>query len=207
MKIAAANITGKMLGSPLVLASASVGRQLVLTQAGISFSVDPADIDESCFRDLAPRAMVTALSRAKAIEVDKRCNSRVIVAADTVVCLGIQVLGKPRTLDEAKWMLRTLSGQTHRVLTGVMILDQMTRRSSQFSVTTRVQMKRLEETEIDWYTVTGEPLGKAGAYAIQGKGARFVDRVSGDYSNLLGLPLARTIQALLQMGITDIYGK
>lgn len=170
---------------PLILASASPRRSALLLGAGIEFERCPADIDESRLPEEVPDDYVVRLARAKA-RAAWRAGTRSL-GADTVVVLDSAVLGKPRDAPEAERMLASLSGRSHRVLTGVALFDGTTVETH--CEVTEVQFRKLTATEIASYVATGEPLDKAGAYAIQGGAAKFVERIDGSYSNVVGLPI------------------
>jgi len=176
----------------LILASASPRRRELLTQAGFEFSVQPADIPEDPFRDEDPIAYVTRLAREKAEAVyAQRCGSDAtvqVLGADTTVTLDNQLLGKPENAEDAARMLRVLSGRTHRVITGVSLVTAA--RTQVAAEVTAVQFLSLSEEEIRHYIATGEPMDKAGAYAIQGYAARWIPRIHGCYFNVVGLPIS-----------------
>jgi septum formation protein len=174
---------------PLILASASPRRAELLTSSGYTFTVDPAEVDESVLPGEAPDTYALRVARAKAQVVTARHPAdRVVLAADTVVVAGTEILGKPVHAADATRMLTRLSGVGHDVLTAVVVRHAGRERSE--LVRTRVQFIELTPADIAWYVGTGEPEGKAGAYAIQGRGARFIDRIEGSWSNVVGLPVA-----------------
>ena len=188
----------------LILASASPRRAKILHDAGISFSVLSSAIDETPYPGETPQQLVQRLADAKAELVAARAaGPAILVAADTVVVLDGQILGKPRSTDEARRMLELFSGRTHSVVTGVSLirLPEMDRR--QFIETTLVQFAPLSRDEISRYLATEEPYDKAGAYAIQGHAGRYISRIEGCYFNVVGLPLARTIAALQELGWSE----
>jgi len=178
----------------LILASASPRRKELLEQIGVQFSVHAMDIDESVLEDETPSAYVERLAREKASAAQVQFPDAVVLAADTTVTLGDQILGKPQSREDAVAMLNALSGQTHRVMTGVALSSA----EGVFSrcVTTEVTFKPLAEELIERYVDTGEPMDKAGAYGIQGKAAVLVNDIRGSYSNVVGLPLAETAELL-----------
>ncbi len=182
----------------LVLASQSPRRRELLVQLGIALEVRPAHADESVLPGEAPRAYVLRVAREKARAVP----GDVVLAADTAVVLGGEVLGKPQDAQDARRMLRALSGMVHEVLTGVCVRRSPPAVAVELDavVATRVRFARLSPGEIDWYVGTGEPLDKAGAYAIQGSGGAFVVSVEGSVSNVVGLPLAETADLLRRAG-------
>jgi len=183
----------------LVLASASPRRRELLTQAGYTFTVHPADIPEDPLPNEDPVAYVTRLAREKAEAVfreitkapasDQRASAALqVLAADTTVTLDNQILGKPFNPADAARMLRLLSGRTHRVITGIALISAT---STQVAAeTTAVTFLPLTDDAIAAYIATGEPMDKAGAYAIQGRAARWIPRIEGDYFNVVGLPIA-----------------
>jgi len=188
----------------LVLASASPRRRELLAQAGFSFTIHPAHIPEDPLPNEDPVACVTRLAREKAQAVfaelsptweKKGLDGQSVLAADTIVTLDNQILGKPSDPSDAARMLRLLSGRTHQVITGVALV---TATSTQVAAeTTAVTFLPLTEDAIAAYIATGEPMDKAGAYAIQGRAARWIPRIEGDYFNVVGLPIA-LVSALLE---------
>ncbi|HUJ41521.1 MAG TPA: Maf family protein [Candidatus Acidoferrales bacterium] len=185
----------------LVLASASPRRAEILRSAGIPFRILPASVDESPRKGESPARYAARLARAKALAATRHVRGpAIILGADTVVVLGRKILGKPSSLAHARRMLRLLSGRTHRVLTAVALLRLAPggRRMRLLSAveSTRVSFARLSPREIAAYVATGEPIGKAGAYAIQGRAGKFITRIEGCYFNVVGLPLARLSRLL-----------
>ena len=185
----------------LVLASGSPRRAEVLADAGFTFEAVAASVDESRRDGESAETHVRRLAEAKARAVAGGVSPpAIVIAADTVVVIEGELLGKPASPDDAGEMLRRLSGRTHQVLTGLAVLripEGVTRVEIE---TTQVTFAPLTETEIEVYVASGEPLDKAGAYAIQGRGGRFVARVEGCYFNVVGLPLARLYRILGEMG-------
>ena len=188
----------------IILASQSPRRRELLGQMGISdFIVRPAAGEESVDRDLTPAKLVEALSRQKAQEVAAASQpDDLIIAADTVVSIDGQVLGKPAHTDDAFEMLSRLSGRTHTVLTGVTVCqgDRMVTGHE----STKVQFRNLTAEEICAYIATGEPMDKAGAYGIQGLGALLVEGIKGDYSNVVGLPICKLGLMLKSFGVDTL---
>ena len=178
----------------LVLASASPRRAELMTAAGFEFDIDPVHVDESRQAGESPAAYVERVARSKAAAGGTRHPSRVVVGADTVVVLEDDVLGKPRDEADARAMLRRLSGRSHEVMTAIAVSSNGDVRAR--VARTRVWFRGLSETEITWYAASGEPLDKAGAYAIQGLAARFIPRIDGSHSNVVGLPLATLYELL-----------
>jgi len=175
----------------LVLASASPRRRELLTQAGFSFEVHPADIAEDLLPGEEPIAYVTRLAREKAQAVYNQLSANpdlTVLGADTTVTLDAHILGKPEDAADAARMLRLLSGRTHRVITGVSVVSA--ERTEVAAEVTAVRFLTISEAEIAAYIATGEPMDKAGAYAIQGFAARWIPRIEGCYFNVVGLPLA-----------------
>ncbi len=183
----------------LVLASQSPRRRELLGQLGIALEVRPAQTDESVAPGEKPRAYVLRVAREKARAVP----GELVLAADTAVVLGDEVLGKPEGPDDARRMLRALSGTEHEVLTAVVVRRPSPAPALELDavVATRVRFAPLSPAEIDWYVDTGEPRDKAGAYAIQGAGGAFVLGVEGSVSNVVGLPLAETAALLRRAGL------
>jgi septum formation protein len=184
----------------LVLASGSPRRLDLLRQIGLEPSaVDSADIDETPHPKETPRRLALRLALAKALSVSPRHPGRHVVAADTVVAVGRRVLPKAGTPAEARACLDLLSGRNHRVLTAVAVAGP-TGRSASRLVETRVQFKRLSTSEVDAYLESGEGIGKAGGYAVQGRAGAFVIDLHGSYTGVVGLPLYETVCLLRGLG-------
>jgi septum formation protein len=178
----------------LILASSSPRRAELLRAAGFSFELAPVDVDEAVLKLEPPGEHVRRLARGKAEAGYARHPDAVVLGADTIVSVGGEIMSKPRDQGDATRMLRLLSGREHEVLTGVALVA---RRGVVVEVArTRVWVNPLTETEIADYVATGEPLDKAGAYGIQGIGSRFIDRIQGSYSNVVGLPVALVYRLL-----------
>ena len=185
----------------LILASGSPRRAELLRNAGISFSVLTSAIDETPIPDESPNDLVLRLANAKAELVAARAvGPAIILAADTIVVLDGKILCKPRSSDDARNMLEQLSGRTHSVLTGVSLIRLPDAAHLEFVESTLVYFNPLISKEISDYLSTGEPFDKAGAYAIQGRAARYIPRIEGCYFNVVGLPLARVTAALQALG-------
>ena len=182
----------------LVLASASPRRQELLRNAGISFEVQPSDIPEDPLPGEGARECAERLAREKALAVARNRPNDTVLGADTVVVIDGQILGKPTNAADAMRMLRMLSGRVHQVITGVCFVAGG--RWSVVSETTLVTMAEIPEREIAEYVATGEPMDKAGAYAIQGIASRWIPRIEGDYGNVVGLPVALVWRMLWQTG-------
>jgi septum formation protein len=174
--------------SPIILASASPRRAELLRAAGIPFRVEISNVEEARDPDEAPRAYAERLALDKARAVAQRFPGEPVLAADTIVIVDDAVLEKPADAADAARMLRQLSGRTHEVTTGVCVIASGN--ESVHSDTTRVVFRKLTEKDIAAYVATGEPMDKAGAYAIQGGAAGFVEKIEGDYDNVVGLPVA-----------------
>ncbi|HKM82096.1 MAG TPA: Maf family protein [Candidatus Acidoferrum sp.] len=188
----------------LILASASPRRAEILRDAGVAFTVVSSAVDETPYPDEAPQALVQRLADAKADLVAARAvGPAIVIAADTVVVLDGQVLGKPRSTEDARHMLEQLSGRTHSVHTGVSLIRLPDAGRLQFVETTLVHFSRLTAEEISKYLATEEPYDKAGAYAIQGRAGRFIPRIEGCYYNVVGLPLEHLLAALRELGWTE----
>ncbi len=179
----------------IVLASQSPRRKEILARMGFRATVIVSECEEDKVRETDPRRLVKELSRMKAEAVLPQCRpDDIIVAADTVVAAGGEILGKPRTEAEAAEMIRRISGKKHVVYTGVTVIRGRRRRT--FAERSVVTVAELSEEEIADYVATGEPMDKAGAYGIQGRFCRHVSRVDGDFYNVMGLPSARTYATL-----------
>lgn len=185
----------------IVLASASPRRKELLEQIGLRFEVEPAGYDEETTSASDPHETARELSLGKARAAAQKRRDAIIIAADTLVVLGDRILGKPRTSAEAREMLRALNGRTHSVITGFAILDAETGKVHSRSVETKVWMRKLTLKEIDAYVRTKEPLDKAGGYAIQGRGAVLVEKIEGDFPNVVGLPLSALAHALRELDV------
>jgi septum formation protein len=187
---------------PIVLASASPRRRELLEKIGLKFTVDPVENAEIKLTGLKPAALARALSQQKARAAALRHADSIIIAADTFGVLDGVILGKPVDAGHARKMLTSLSGRCHSVITGFTVIDSATGRVVSRAVETRVYFRKLGRPEIARYVKTGEPLDKAGAYAIQELGALLVERIEGDYYNVIGLPLSALAGVLRKFGIT-----
>lgn len=192
----------------IILASASPRRRELLARVGLEFQVIPSTADENILPDETPKQHVVRLSQAKARQVSRRGDvaGRWFIGSDTIVVRDDAILGKPADAKEAAAMLRSLSGRAHRVISGYAVLDRQSGDMRSDAVTTHVYFKRLTEAEIGEYIATGEPFGKAGAYAIQGIGAFMIPRIEGSYTNVVGLPLCEVIAVLEEMGAWQLAG-
>jgi septum formation protein len=171
---------------------------------GLDFEVIPSGVAEDFFNTESPREHVLRLAEAKAMEVASKYPDRWVVAADTIVYINGSILGKPKSWEEAAEMVRRLSGQEHRVLTGFSVCHLEKKKNDKEAVQTVVKMKPLTSAEIEWYVHTGEPLDKAGGYAIQGIGSFMIESIQGSYTNVVGLPLCELIQMLSRLGAITI---
>lgn len=174
---------------PFILASASPRRRELLAQIGLRFTVVVADIDETPLPGEVHTSYTLRLAEAKARAVLALHPDATVVGADTTVSVGAELLGKPRDAADAARMLRLLSGRAHEVTTAVAVLTH--NQTLTAAETTQVFFTAMREDDIAAYVATGEPMDKAGAYAIQGRAAQWIPRIEGDYSNVVGLPLAR----------------
>lgn len=186
----------------LILASASPRRLALLAQIGITPDlVAPTDIDETALKGEKPRVHVKRLALEKATAAAAKNKGSIVLAADTIVTTGARVIGKPADKKEAEKFLRSLSGNRHRVITSVAVINA-DGTLGQKTVVTTVSFKRLSDGEIKWYLESGEWQGKAGGYAIQGKAGAFIKSLNGSYSNVVGLPLYETWCLLEGLGYT-----
>ena len=190
--------------SRLILASKSPRRSELLKQAGLAFSVIPSDFDESTVALSNPDSYVITLAESKALDISEKHPSDWVIGADTIVLVDGIILGKPDSIDEAREMLRRLSGKTHQVLTGYCISCKAKGRFLSETVKTDVHFKKLNETEIELYLQTGEPFDKAGAYAIQGIGTFLVKGINGSYTNVVGLPVCEVLEHLIREGVVEL---
>ena len=186
---------------PLILASNSPRRKDLLKQIGVDFSIDPADVDERVLPNESPEGYAVRVALEKARVSAARAGAGIVIAADTIVVLNDEILGKPVNAEEAERMLTLLSGKAHSVITGLAVMDAATGRALTRTSLTRVWFRSLSQQEIASYVATGEPLDKAGAYGIQERGAVFVERVDGCYFNVVGLPLSLLMGLLRDMDI------
>lgn len=184
----------------IILASESPRRADLLRQIGVEFELAPSQIQERPHPDEAPPEYITRIARAKVIAVAQRFDEGLVIGADTVVVLDGDMLGKPRDKAHARRMLRQLSGRRHAVMTGVALYDIESRREAADFQKTLVKFVRLSDSEIEWYVDTGEPRDKAGAYGIQGLGALFVAEITGNYYNVVGLPIPLVYRLARRLG-------
>lgn len=187
--------------SKIILASNSPRREELLKQLGLSFTIVPSKIDEDSYADLEPEVMVQELAGAKAQEVAELVEETVVIGADTIVLAEQHILGKPCDQKAAFQMLWQLQGKKHRVLTGLAVYDTKSGRLLVDYDQTEVYLRKMEEREITAYIGTGESMDKAGAYAIQGLGGIFVERLVGSYYTVVGLPIHKLVFMLKEFQI------
>ena len=185
----------------IILASASPRRKEILEKTGLQFIVDAGDYEEDLSLRMPARRLARYLSCEKAKAVAEKYKNAIIIAADTIISLDDKVFGKPHTNSEAIKMLNILNGRDHDVITGFTIMDTGEGQSVSRSVVTKVYFRKMTIREIEAYVRTGEPLDKAGAYAIQGIGAAIVKKIEGDYNNVVGLPINALMKALRKFGV------
>lgn len=188
----------------IILASSSPRRRYLLEQAGLSFTVIPSTVDESSVPARTPEDHVRLLAEAKAKEISESYPESWVIGADTLVLIDGGILGKPDSAARARQMLETLSGKTHRVLTGFCVCCKSNEHTFLETVESKVLFKSLSDAEIDWYIRTGEPFDKAGGYAVQGLGSFFVKRIEGSYTNVVGLPICEVMEYLLSEGVVKL---
>lgn len=195
------------MDSDIVLASASPRRRDLLASVGISFAVVPSRAAEEVIAGETPEEHVVRLSKEKAREVASRKEvpGRWFIGSDTIVLCDDAILGKPRDASDAADMLSSLSGRSHRVLSGYAIFDRRSGTSVAGVVSTTVRVKELTEDEIAGYIATGEPFDKAGSYAIQGIGAFMILGIEGSYTNVVGLPLCEVVEVLEKVGAVKLF--
>jgi septum formation protein len=186
--------------NPLVLASVSPRRKAILIQLGIPFEPVASMSDETVRRRVKVADLACQLATRKAESAEKVYKNRWILGADTLVAVNKRVFGKPKDAHECHTMLLHLSGKSHAVITGFCVIDPGGKKVHLEAVMTKVMVKELREFEIEGYIKTGEPFGKAGAYAIQGIGSFMIERISGSYTNVVGLPVCEVVRALIKCG-------
>jgi septum formation protein len=189
------------MNKTIILASNSPRRRELLRQVGLTFTTDPADVDESILPGEDAEAYAVRVALDKARVVAGRVEKGIVIAADTIVVLGDLVLGKPADARDAERMLDMLSGRMHRVISGLAIVDAATEKTLTKAAITSVWFRDLTPGEIRSYVATGEPLDKAGAYGIQEKGALLVQKIEGCYFNVVGLPLSLLGDMLREIGL------
>ncbi len=185
----------------IILASSSPRRKDLLLQIGLKFEVDPSNYEEDMTLKMEPRKLAEYLSLGKAEDVAKRHKNAIIVSADTITAVGGEVFGKPKTAERAKYMLQKLSGKLHSIITGFTVIDTESGKQISRSVETKVYFRSISEEEMDAYIATREPLDQGGGYAIQGIAALFVEKIEGDYFNIVGLPIGAVVEELKNFGV------
>ena len=203
-------IKNKNTGAPvkLILASASAGRKGVLQKMGLDFVIDPANIDEEKFQVEHQAAtvvqLVTILAQEKARVTAAKCRQQgepgLIIAADTVVVFADKIIGKPKDVQDAQTMLYELVGNTHQVFTGLAVVELATQKMVQKVAVSDVTFRQLSDDEIIRYVATGEAMGKAGSYSSQEGGKDFIKQITGDYTNVIGLPQEKLLEAFAELG-------
>ncbi len=186
----------------IILASTSPRRKQLLEQIGIKFDTEPSSYEEDMTLDMHPidLAKYLSLGKAEAVAARHKDENVVVIGSDTFISYKDKVLGKPHTKEKAKDMLNMLSGQIHQVITGYSLINCKNGEIISEAEVIEVYFKKLSEKEIDEYIATGEPLDRAGAYAIQEKGALLVSKINGDYFALVGLPIGPVVDALKKLG-------
>lgn len=186
----------------IILASQSPWRKTILEKLGLTFQVVVSDYEEDMTLKLPPHQLALTLARGKAEAVAKKHPDALIIAADTFIIFGDELMGKPGTPERAIEMLTKLSGNWHEIITGFVILDGETGKETEQLVSTRVHLREADQEEIRAYVATGEPLNVAGGYAVQGRAGALIDRIEGDYWNIVGLPMSALVVELKKFGIT-----
>lgn len=185
----------------LILASTSPTRKKLLSEAGFNFEISPSNYEEDMTLPLSPKELAMHLSKEKAEAVVNGYEERVILGADTFIVYQDKILGKPHTPERAKEMLKMLSGKQHSVITGFTVINTKDKNTISKAVETKVFFKNLTDKKIDDYIATGEPLNKAGSYAILELGGELVERIEGSKSNVAGLPMEEVVETLKQFDI------
>lgn len=186
----------------LILASNSPRRIVLLKSLGYHFDIVPHDIEECILGDVLPMELVQNLAFLKATDVARRVSNAIIISADTVIVHKKSILGKPKDVSDARRILSMLSDSEHDVISGVCVMEMPSRKKMLRIERTHIKMKNIKDEEIDRYILTGEPMDKAGAYAIQGEGGKFIEKIDGSYSNAVGLPL-ELLQEMLSHFMSD----
>lgn len=199
-------MTGFTVSDRLILASASPRRSELLRQLGLQFEIVPSNIDESLQAGETPAEHVLRLAAAKAAEISTRYPTAWVIGADTIVVINGDILGKPANEREARIMLGKLSGNKHRVFTGVAVMRTLAAVNLSEVVASEVIFKAISAAELNWYVATDEPYDKAGAYAVQGCGAFFIREIHGSYTNVIGLPLCEAVTLLESAGAIQFPG-
>ena len=185
----------------VILASTSPRRKEILSKTKLAFTTEESDYEEDMSLDLPPEELAKTLSSGKAEAVAKRHDDAIIIGADTFIAFEGKVLGKPNTPEKAKEMLESLSGKSHSVFTGFTIIDCANQKKVSKAIETKVYFKNLSDKEIQDYVDSGEPINRSGAYAIQELGALLVEKIEGDFFNVMGLPLSALSDTLLEFDV------
>ncbi|NQU03292.1 MAG: septum formation inhibitor Maf [Syntrophaceae bacterium] len=188
------------MSEQFILASASPRRRELLEGMGWDFKTIPSGVDEEFLEGESPRGHVLRLSREKTVMVSRENPDAWVLGADTEVIIDDEVLGKPETPEEARAMLKKLSGRMHRVITGFSIAKESAGVNIDNIIESQVFFREISDDEIEWYIKTDEPYDKAGGYAVQGNGTLFVKEIRGSYTNVIGLPLCEVVSALKSVG-------
>jgi len=188
----------------IILASSSPRRKGLLQQIGMQFEVKPSNYEEDMTIKLPPHKLCKLLAYGKALDVAHRVKKGLVIGVDTFVTLGNKKLGKPKNMNDARKMLKMLSGKVQKIYSGIAIIDAETGKELVDYEVTKVYFRKISDKEIDAYIKTGESEGKAGSYAIQGLGVVFISKIEGCYTNVIGLPLYKLTQMLKKFGI-DIF--
>lgn len=191
----------KFKNKKIILASTSPRRKELFGKLGLPFTVEASDYEEDMALNMPPLKLAVTLAYGKALAVAKKYQTGIIIGADTFVVLGNQLLGKPKSKLEARKMLERLSGQRVDIITGLAIIDAASRKKVSTTDITKVYIKKLSKLEIKNYIASGEPLDKAGAFAIQGLGAVIIKKIEGDFMGAMGLPLFILAKELKKLGI------
>lgn len=186
---------------PIVLASASLGRKELLEKAGVQFSIDVSNFEEQLDTTISPAQLAVQLAEGKARIVAARHVNSIVIAADSFVVIANQILGKPKSEENAREMLGMVSARVHAFITGFVVFDIEFGKLFKQTVETKVYMKELSDEEINAYVKTKEPMGKAAGYALQGIGSMFIEKIEGSVSNVVGLPMFELREALRKFGI------
>ena len=185
----------------IILASSSKQRKKLLETIGFDFGIEESDYIEDMTEKIPAQKLVQKLALGKAQDIAKKHNNAIIIGADTFIILEKEFLGKPHTPQKAKEMLKKISGKTHRLITGIAIIDTKKNKTFTDYEITEVWFKKLTMREIEKYIKTGEPLDKAGGYAIQKLGCIFIEKINGDYTNVIGLPINKIYKYLLRLNV------
>lgn len=190
----------------LILASGSPRRKEILEKLGIPFDVIPSNYEENMTENIAPEELAKKLALGKATDVAGKVSNSIVIGADTFIYFEGKKLGKPKTSEKAAEMLTEMSGKPHLIYTGYAIIDSDTKQTVLGCCETKVYFRQLNSSEIKNYVNSGEPLDRAGAYAIQGIGSVIVEKIVGDYFNVVGLPISQVAQSLKEFGY-ELFGK